>query len=59
MTTSNRKKFWWSRLGFVLANAPVILYLQLEQPQWLVPYLVWMSWFTWLSAELPTGGKND
>ena len=43
---------------FIAANAPVILVLQLVNPDALVPYLVWMSWFTWLSSELPTGGKE-
>jgi hypothetical protein len=52
------KKFWFTRLGFVLAAAPWLLYCQLFRPEWLIPSLVWMSWFTWLSAELPTGGKD-
>lgn len=52
--TSAKKKFWTARLVFVLANAPVVLVLQLYFPEFLLQYLVWMSWLTWLSAELPT-----
>lgn len=48
--------FWKSRLAFILTNGPFILYMQLYHPSWLVPYLVWMSWATWLSSELPTPG---
>lgn len=48
------RKFWFTRLGFILANAPFIVWMQVFRPQWLVPYLVWMSWATWLSSELPT-----
>ena len=56
--TNRKQKFWWARLAFVLANAPVILWMQLVHPSWLVPYLVWMSWATWLSSELPTEGDS-
>lgn len=49
-----RRKFWHARLVFVLANAPAILAMQLLAPRYLIPYLVWMSWLTWLSSELPT-----
>lgn len=51
--------FWESRLGFIAANAPFILWMQFFRPAWLVPYLVWMSWLTWLSSELPTGEGRD
>lgn len=51
--------FWETRLGFIAVNAPFILWMQLFRPAWLVPYLVWMSWLTWLSSELPTGGGRD
>lgn len=57
--TSPKKKFWETRLAFILANAPFILWMQFYEPTWLVPYLVWMSWFTWLSSELPTPGGRD
>ena len=56
--TNRKRKFWWARLAFILANAPVILWMQLMHPSWLVPYLVWMSWATWLSSELPTEGDR-
>jgi hypothetical protein len=48
------KLFWKIRLGFILANGPFIFWMQMERPAWLIPYLVWMSYLTWLSAELPT-----
>lgn len=50
-----KKKFWTARLIFIVANAPFILWMELNKPDWLVAYLVWMSWLTWLSSELPTG----
>lgn len=50
-----RRRFWTARLVFVVLNAPLIAWLQAAEPSWLVPYLVWMSWLTWLSSELPTG----
>lgn len=50
----NKRLFWRIRIGFILLNAPFILWMQLSGHQhWLVPYLVWMSWLTWLSTELP------
>jgi len=51
------KLFWKLRLAFIIANGPFILWMQLNHPSWLIPYLVWMSYLTWLSAELPT--KED
>lgn len=54
MDRETKRKFWRWRLIFCLCNAPVILALQLTHPSWLVPYLVWMSWWTWLATELPT-----
>lgn len=52
--TARRRRFWKARLAFIIANAPAILLLQVYRPHWLVPYLVWMSWLTWLSSELPS-----
>lgn len=49
----DKRLFWKVRLGFILLNAPFILWLQMYHKPWLVPYLVWMSWVTWLSTELP------
>lgn len=56
-TARRERRFWTVRLIFILANAPVIAAMQLFRPSWLVPYLVWMSWGTWLSSELPTKGE--
>jgi hypothetical protein len=52
-----QKKFWSARLVLIALAGAWLLYCQLYRPEWLVPSLVWMSWGTWLSAELPTGGK--
>jgi hypothetical protein len=54
--SNRKKKFWTARLVFILLQVPLIVYLQWKMPDLLVQYLVWMSWATWLSAELPTGG---
>lgn len=50
-------KFWTVRLAIVIANGPVLGYLQYRFPPTdpLLSYLCWMSWATWLSAELPSG----
>ena len=54
MAKKKARKWWWeSRVVFILLNAPFILWMQLVHPNWLVPYLVWMSWATWLSSEMP------
>ena len=54
MAKKRARKWWWeSRVVFILLNAPFILWMQLVHPSWLVPYLVWMSWATWLSSEMP------
>lgn len=52
------KRFWSARVGFILINAPAIAYLQWQRPSLLVPYLVWMSWAAWLSAELPNPASS-
>jgi hypothetical protein len=49
----NKRLFWKLRIYFILANGPFILWMEFNRPHWLVPYLVWMSWVTWLSTELP------
>jgi hypothetical protein len=54
-----RKRFWTARLIFVVLNAPLIALLQWKAPDLLVAYLVWMSWATWLSSELPTGKGGE
>lgn len=59
MKDSKQRRFWHARLVFVVLNAPVIAFLQWRYPDVLVPYLVWMSWLTWVSAELPTKPDGD
>lgn len=54
VTGRARKRFWQSRLVFICAQPPLIFYLEVFQPRWLLHYLVWMSFLTWLSSELPT-----
>lgn len=52
------RRFWSVRVGFILLNAPAILWMQVQRPSLLVPYLVWMSWAAWLSSELPNPGAH-
>lgn len=59
MRSERKRKFWRARLIFIGLNAPAILWMQVYRPSWLVPYLVWMSWLTWVSSELPTGGHDE